>query len=295
MNAIVIPESSRSGGRTLPLGARQQRSEGAARIAFKRRKNATVLDDLFQSGCMKARFPKRVDTDRADAVLINTAGGLTGGDVLQTEVAWKRDTCAAVSTQAAERIYKSHSGIARVDVRLNVDAGASAMWLPQETIFFDGGQMRWMNHVCVAKSGRLLATEQIVFGRTAMGETVETGFISDGWRITYDDRLVFADSFRIDGDIRKTLNRPAIAAGGQALATVLMVGDDAPENLDRWRAVAANLDCLAGCSAIGPVLVARMIAETGDHLRGNLVTFLEHAIERFSPEKDARLPRVWSC
>jgi len=291
MAAIAAHSASTLGADRVPA---VQRSVGDSRLAFKRRGAATVLDDLYQSGCAKIRLPALHDRRVPEAVLINTAGGLTGGDRLTTRVAWAPGTCATVTSQAAERIYKSPSGPATIRTELSVANGATALWLPQETIFFDGGSMNRLNTVELGAQGRFLAVETVVFGRTAMGETVHAGFVADGWRVRHDGRLVFADGFRIDGAISDTLARPAVAARHQAMATVLRVGADAPGALDDWRARLADLDVTAGCSAIGPVLIARFVAKTGDHLRRDLVRFLSGTVAAFAPDAGAALPRVWA-
>ena len=275
---------------------RAQRSAGTARIAFKRRGTKTVIDDLFQSGCMKARFP-RVFGDGAEAVLINTSGGLTGGDRIGSEVTWGAGTFASVTSQAAERVYKASADVAEVATQLSVADDALGLWLPQETIFFDGGAIRRTTRADVAEGGRLLATESLVFGRKAMGEVVGTGLVSDGWRIRFAGKLVFADRFAIDGPIGATLRRPAVAGGGLAIATLLYVGADAEARLRTWRELTAGLSSAAACSRIGPVLVARLVGETGDRLRRDLQFLLTEVLASFA-DSDAgglALPRVWAC
>ncbi|HBC09391.1 MAG TPA: urease accessory protein, partial [Rhodospirillaceae bacterium] len=75
-----------------------------------------------------------------EAVLLNTAGGLTGGDVYGTEALAGPDAFLTLTSQACERVYRATGDQpARVETRLSADAGARLHWLPQETILFDGG------------------------------------------------------------------------------------------------------------------------------------------------------------
>ena len=62
-----------------------QRVKGIGKVCFSAPDGKTRLTDLYQSGSAKVRLPKVYDTP-ATAVLINTAGGLTGGDRLDFEV-----------------------------------------------------------------------------------------------------------------------------------------------------------------------------------------------------------------
>lgn len=67
-----------------------QRSAGRVELAFKRRGPTTALAHLHQAGCGKARLPRPVDDAHAEAVLINLAGGLTGGDRLDWQITWEQ-------------------------------------------------------------------------------------------------------------------------------------------------------------------------------------------------------------
>ncbi len=277
-----------------------QRSVGEGRVSFKRRGSATVLDEVYQSGCCKIRFPG-VDANLPyEAVLLNTAGGLTDGDVFNTLVSWGADTHAVVTTQAAERVYKSRGLPARVENRLNVADGATALWLPQETIMFDGGRLSRRLEADIEETGCLLACESVVFGRRAMGETVRAGFLLDAWRVRLGGRLVFADTLRLDGAVDEVLSRPAAASGAGAAASVICVGDKSAELLEPLRGVVKELQSVSGCSVIGPVLLTRILAADGAQLRRDLSRVLTHLMSAVSPdygyrEGAASLPRVWNC
>jgi len=282
--------------------ARLQRSTGLARIVFKARGGRTVLDDVFQSGCCKVRFPRAEPGANTEAVLINTAGGLTDADRMAVEARWRPGTCAVVTSQAAERIYRSRGEPAQVTNRLNVAGSATALWLPQETILFDGGRMSRRMTATVEEGGQLLACESLVFGRRAMGETVRRGAVRDAWRIRYADRLVFADGLELDGDIETMLARSAIANGSAAFASVLYIGPAAEAMLEPLRSITATLGSTAGCSCIGPVLNLRILGDGSASLRrdlmavlGGVLSLLDYGDGKSKLKPAARLPRVWTC
>ncbi|MBW8723822.1 MAG: urease accessory protein UreD [Inquilinus limosus] len=156
------------------------RARGRLDLGFKRRGVETVLDALFQEGCAKARFPRREAGAFAGAVLLNTAGGLTGGDRLSQAVRWGEGTAATVAGQAAERIYRSLGDAAQIETRLTVEPGAVAEWLPQETILFDRARLDRDLRIELRGDARFLGVEAIVFGRAAMGETVRQGTLGAG-------------------------------------------------------------------------------------------------------------------
>ena len=282
-----------------------ERSRGEVRLAFARRAGATALADLYQSGCAKARLPRPEPGAAREAVLVNTAGGLTDGDRLTTEVTWSAASTAMVSSQAAERIYRCRAGAARVSATLRADDDALAIWLPQETILFDGGRLLRRTEVDLSPRARMLACESLVFGRHAMGESVRAGAVCDAWRVRCGGRLVFADTLRLDGDIAENLQRPAVAAGAGALASVIYAGQRGDRLVDALRrACGAGDGARAGsrgsswvsCSDLNPVVLVRILAADGQALRRRLVAVLSRAIEWIAEGSPRlRLPRVWLC
>lgn len=277
---------------------RLQRSLGLARVSYKLRGPATVLDQVHQSGCCKLRFPRAYGTALPEAVFINTAGGLTDGDDIGLNASWAEGTCATITTQAAERIYRARGRPARVANRLSVGVDATAFWLPQETILYDGGRLERGLEADIARGGRLLACESIVFGRTAMGETVTSGSLLDTWRLRREGRLVFADGLALSGDMQANLDSPAVAGGARAVASVVLVAEDAGTLVDPVRALLAGAQGRAGCSCNGDVLVIRLLGATGAEMRRDLVMLLRLMLERIGQgghgKAPARLPRVWS-
>lgn len=286
-------------GKLPTIGARRahevdlQRSTGRVELAFKRRGPVTVLAHLHQLGCGKARLPRPVDDAHAEAVLINLAGGLTGGDRLAWQVTWRAGATATVSGQAAEKIYRaSGATTAVIDTMLTVEAGATAIWLPQETILFDRARLVRRNRFEVARGGRLLAVEATILGRRAMRETVEAGLFDEAFEVYHGDRLVLADRQRFRGRIGELLARPAVGRGAVAFVSLLYVGDDAAMRLDTLR------DSLGARPAVATapdpnVIVVRWLAASPVGLRADLVAAL-FALQN-ALGLPPRLPRVWCC
>ena len=262
-----------------------QRATGKARISFKYNQSRTCLDDLYQQGSAKVKFPRQA---HCEAVLINTTGGLTDGDEFATELHWQKGTSALVTTQAAERIYKSRSAPASINTTLTVAANARACWFPQETILFNGSRLVRATQVELQASARLFAIESLVFGRTAMNETVTSGGIEDRWRVHSEGRLIYADNFRLEGNLQAQLNRPGIGSGAIATSTALLVGYD-PGTADAVRQqIELNKDVSGGISDLGALLVVRLLADNGSALR-------KAVMELFKTVESPDLPRVWLC
>ncbi len=251
---------------------------------------STVLRGLRQSGSLKCVFPHGSD-ESLQAILVNTAGGITGGDRFETTASVETGSCLTLSTQAAERAYRAQPGQrGRVDVHLKVAAGARLNWLPQETILFEGCALdRRLTIDLEAEEsetpGVLLMAEPLVFGRLAMGETVRNGSFRDRIEIRRDGRPLYLDSANWHGDLQAQLDRPGVGNGARALASVVYVAPDAEARLDNLRAM---LPETGGASLLADdVLVLRLLAEDSFFLRAALVPVLTF----LSPQG---LPRSWT-
>lgn len=262
---------------------RLQRAEGEARIRVDALRGTPRLHRLYQDGCAKIRLPRDADARGIEAVMINTAGGLTGGDRLTWRAEAASGTRLTLTTQACERIYRSIDAAAKVEVELTVEAAAELYWLPQETLIFDRGALTRSFEVDLAASARLLAVEAVVLGRTAMGERVHNGRLRDRWRVRREGRLVFADEVRMEGEIAGVCEAAPVLAGGCAFASLLLVADEAERRLSEVREAIGDL---GGASAFDGKLFARIAAADGRALRRALVPALEAL-------GGAQLPRVW--
>jgi urease accessory protein len=264
------------------------RTEGSARLGFSHRGERTHLDVLHQAGAARVRFPKPGAGAPPEAVLLNMAGGLTGGDRMSLDVTLGTGAEATLTTAAAEKIYRARDGDAVIGVTLTLGAGASLAWLPQATILFDGSRLYRRTEVQLAPDARFLGVELLIFGRQAMGEDVHLGACRDAWRIRRGGALVFADTFRVEGAIAAALDRPATLAGARAAAMLIYVATDAASRLEAVRALLENAESVSGASTWNGLLVVRAFARDGRTLQRDIGLLAQALSGR-------PLPRVWSC
>jgi urease accessory protein len=269
-----------------------QRASGDLRIGVKRRDTETVLHDLRQAGCLKARFPRRVVPGWMDIVTLNTGGGVAAGDRLDVAISVGPNAQATIAAQAAERFYRARSADApsHVRTRLTVAQGAALEWLPQETILFDQCAVNRRLEIDLAPDARFLGVETLVFGRTAMGERIGQGTLRDLIRITRDDEPLLHDAIRIEGDIDAKLHRTAIGAGAKVIATITYVAPDTIEKLAGMRASPAMVGAVeAAASVWNGMLVARILGPDSATVRQTVIAALTILRE------NRPLPRVWLC
>jgi urease accessory protein len=262
-----------------------QRARGTGRLTTKSLGGSTRLDTFYQEGCAKLRLPKSFD-GAMEAVLINTAGGLTGGDHLDWHFDAAAHTRLTATTQACERIYKASASTATVETRITVGAGARVDWLPQETILFDRSSLTRRLDVDLAEDATFLAVEAVLIGRKAMGEMMETGLFRDRWRIRRAGRLIHAEEAHLTGDVAGVTAERAVLGGARAFATVLFCGRDAEAHPERVRRLIEGTD--GGVSQWQDKLVARIVAADGFALRKKLIPVISHL------RNGASVPKVWT-
>ncbi|WP_372425901.1 urease accessory protein UreD [Salinarimonas chemoclinalis] len=268
-----------------PAPPRWIRAAGGVRIALGTTARGTAPMAIAERGGYRVRFVGA--GGRCEGVYLNTGGGLAGGDDLALDVSLAPGAAATLTTQAAEKVYRAQGDATTMRVALDLGPGAALDWLPQEQILFDGARLHRRIDVAMAADARLLLVESAVFGRLAMGETVETGTLRDRWRIRRGGHLVFAEDLRLEGGVADILARPACGGGARALATVLLVSADAEARVEEARAALAEarVECAAG--GVGGMLVARFLSPDPQRLRAGLARFLARLSGR-------PLPRSWS-
>ena len=262
-----------------------QRMEGCASFSTVYKDQRSSLEQLYQSGSLKLRFPLYSD-NHFEAVQINTAGGVTGGDKLFWKCELGEKTKATITTQAAEKIYRSLDGLpAAIDVSLTLRKNSTLFWLPQETIFFNRGALKRKITVEMEEGAALLLVEAFVFGRKLMGEKVVNGFIDDEWQVRFCDELVHFEAFKINGNILQQSTRPAIFNANQAIATILYIADDYQRHEAAAREIIGQS---GGVSAWNGKFLARMIEKDSYSLREKLVPLVKLLT------KGADVPKFWS-
>jgi urease accessory protein len=235
---------------------------------------------MREEGCAKLRLPAQPAGQVPEAIIINTSGGLAGGDRFELKAEATSDLC--LTTQAAEKIYRSLGQETQVSTRLGGQDKARLLWLPQETILFDGARLDRSLEVELHRGAALLAIETVILGRRAMGESLTDLFFHDRWRIRRDGRLIHADDVRLDPT---RIQGRAALNGATAFATLVFAGPTAENFLEPLREI---FEGRGGVSAWDGKLIARLMGVDGFDLRKTLIPALKLLAA------PSELPKVWT-
>ncbi|MEP6827054.1 MAG: urease accessory protein UreD [Aestuariivirga sp.] len=251
-----------------------QRSVGEVTLRFERGGPAIIRE----FGSSKCRIPK----GGSEAILINTSGGLAGGDQIAVNVTVGEGASLCFTSQTAERVYRSLGPPAEVKVTLKAEAASTLLWLPQETILFEQSVLQRSLDVELHETATFLAVEPLIFGRHEMGEKINRLDISDRWAIRRDGRLLHAEQTKLGPTMPSTR---ATLGNNRAMATLLFVSPEATTRLDVVRNVLGQDD---GASVWNGKLVARLLAKDGFHLRKTLIKVLIACVGTTA------LPKTWT-
>ena len=246
--------------------------------------HGSKIERLYQSGSAKLMLPKTYGK-MTEAVILNTAGGITGGDTLDISV-HAQDCALVATTQTAERLYRSSTAPAQISINLVADSSAELHWLPQETIIFDRAEATRTIKLEMTEESRCLLAETIVLGRQAMGEQVKECYFKDNWRL-YRQRVLFhAESLRLTGRTDEIMAAAAGGNGARLLSTILYAGRDAEQMADIIAPVIRA--CVSRCAASywQDRLVIRLVSRHSASARTDINNVI-------SALRQQPMPRVW--
>jgi urease accessory protein len=199
-----------------------------------------------------------------------------------------------VTTQAAEKVYRSRGAEAHVHNRLRVTTGAFLEWLPQESILFNGAALARKTDIEIDDGSRLLALDWLLLGRLASGERLANAYLHDRWRLRRNGELLWADDFRLRGNLENLVQRPSLLDGARALATLIYVAADAAAHLEAARQFMRRAKGRAGVSERPGLLICRFLGPDGFTLRRDVEAFLL-SFRAVLHGRLRPLPRVWAC
>lgn len=286
MSAAVSPSDIPASVAALARLARI-RVDGGLRLRFQAGARGTAAARVAEADGYRVRFPDL--RDHCEALILNTGGGVAGGDRVSLDIELGDRAVATVSSVAAERVYRATGEPARMAISLRVDAGADLVFAPQETILYDRADLLRTIDADLASGSRLTIADVLVLGRTGSGERVNAGRFIDCWRIRRNARLLHAEATRLEGAIDAHLASPAVAGGRTVVATLLHVGDSAQDRIDHVRAAIAGAmeGTIAAASAFEDRIIVRALGRRSDDVRAVIARALVCLTKR-------PLPRSWA-
>lgn len=253
----------------------------------------SALDSLYQQGSARIRFP-HAGPDALQAVLLNTAGGLTGDDHMHWEVEAGDHSTLITTTAACEKVYRTHGPAAQQMTHAKAGVNAQLFWLPQETIVFNGAALNRQLTAQIDTTAQALFVESLILGRQAMNETIEALHIHDQWRLYRGDKLLHAEELKLSFDDNFDAQKTGILHHHSAITTIVFVSPLSSEALNHKADTLRSLiptsthDVLAAVSVMEHRIVMRMLSIDSFQMRKILIPCVEFLSD------GAPVPTVWT-
>ena len=222
-------------------------------------------------------------------IIVHPPGGIAGGDRLNISARVEQDAWAQITSPGAAKWYRA-AGPAYQQLDLQVAAGATLEWLPQETIVYSAAQAELTTSIELEGDARLFYWDVVALGRPASGERFDLGHFQAHLDIRRDGRLLWHERQRITGG-DGLLDSPIGLDGHPVFATLLVTSEIDAELLERCRslghAVRGDLTQLPG------LLVARCLASEALLARAWLID-LWRLLRPALLGREAQPPRIWN-
>ncbi len=232
-------------------------------LGFEYKHGKTVLAHRRHYGPLTVQRPFYPEGGVCHVYVLHPPGGIVGGDQLSLCINAEQHSHALITTPAAGKFYRSAGEQAVQTVSIKVAEGAAVEWLPQETIIYQGAQLRSAVNVELEVGARFIGWEILSLGRPACGERFDQGLADMSWQIYCAERPLFLERLHLDA---KAFAARWGLQGFSACGTLFA----SPASAESLAAVQQLIGDTKGCGVtlIDDLLVCRAIDTRSDRLRG---------------------------
>ena len=284
----------------LPSSITKSHWQASLQLGFSKDGDVTRLTERKHNGPLRVQKPLYPEGDEVcHAIVIHPPGGVVGGDQLKIDIKLAADTHALVTTPGAAKWYRSNGYISAQHISLKLDAGARLEWLPQETIFFDDACVDLQQTIHLAADARLIVADIFCFGRTASGETYNSGRIKQHCSIYREGKMIWHEQGSLQGG-SPAMQSPLGLNGKSVSAMVLASGAMlSGEQLQVLREQTSALlsereaEAMCGVTQMKSVTVARYLGNSSEVARLWMQMVWQH-LRPVVIGCDAKIPRIWN-
>ena len=272
-----------------PLACEEARAwQARLQLNFAQSNDKTLLVKREHIGPLTVQRPFYPEGGACHIYILHPPGGIVGGDDLSINVKAAPHSHALITTPAAGKFYRSSGAQAKQAVEITIANGATVEWLPQETIIYEGAQLKSSVKVDLASDARFIGWEILSMGRPACYENFDYGLADLSWQIYCEDRPVLLERLYLDA---KAFSARWGLQGNSACGTLFAT----PASAESFAAVQDLIGDTKGrgVTRIDNLLVCRALDIRSDRLRG----FFEQVWEIVRPDTAQNIackPRIWA-
>ncbi len=230
----------------------------------------------------------------AHVYLLHPPGGVAGGDSLHVDCHLAAGAKALFTMPGATKVYRSPDRASRIRTVIDVGAGATCEYLPQETILFDGSSCSIETDVSLAADAIYAGWDFLSLGRPASGENFSYGSVAQRVEIRREGRPVWIERLHLAGG--SPLMRAAFAVAGKpVIGTLVYAGPIEEGTAEHIRHAVGETPAgrLFSVSQLEHVVVCRYLGARMSEAR-SLFGRAWEALREGPMRRRAIAPRIWS-
>lgn len=258
------------------------------RLRFAARDARTHLVERSHLGPLIVQRPFYPEGGVCHIYVVHPPGGVVGGDELSIRVHAEPNSNVLITTPAAAKFYRSEGAVARQDQTLAIE-DARLEWLPQESIFFSGAQVRSTTRVCLAGESRFIGWEIACLGLPARNDDFAAGTLQLGFELEVKGAPRVIDRLRIEGG--NDARTAAWGLNGFTAIGTLLAYPATRELIERARERAPQ-NVEVALSLVDDVLVCRALAQQAEPVRDAL-TQVWTLLRPTLLGRESVVPRIW--
>ncbi|BAQ65199.1 urease accessory protein UreD [Geminocystis sp. NIES-3709] len=194
-----------------------QNWQGKINLVYEYQEGKTKIKSAYHQAPLKIQRSFYPEGDSiCHSVILHTAGGIVGGDILSQTIHLSSNSQVFITTPAATKIYRTQEKKAFQEIIINLENDTYLEYLPQETIVFNKCQYQQKLRVNLRENATWLGWEIIRFGRSARGEIFTHGQWLNQTEVWYKDKPLWIDRQLLQGEsnlfsaINGLANKPVI-------------------------------------------------------------------------------------
>jgi urease accessory protein len=257
-------------------------------LGFASTSDRTVLVKRDHTGPLTVQRPFYPEGKICHVYILHPPGGIVGGDHLTIFAKAAPHSHGLITTPAAGKFYRSAGEQAIQNVDISVAEHATVEWLPQESIIYEGAQVKSSVKVDIAANARFIGWEIMSLGRPASGEGFEYGRVELSWQISCQNQPLLIERLCLDAmAFSACWGLQSFSACGTLFAI--------PANKESLTKVQELIGETKGrgVTLIDNLLICRALDSRTDRLRG----FFEQVWESVRPDTAQNIackPRIWA-
>nr|WP_315485635.1 urease accessory protein UreD [uncultured Undibacterium sp.] len=271
--------------------------EARLKLGFTLDEDVTRLTERQHFGPLRVQKPLYPEDKKiCHAIIVHPPGGILGGDILRTQVRVEEGAQALISTPGAAKWYKANSKVSQQVLRLEVRAGASLEWLPQETIFFGCADVLLKQEITLAGDAAFIFCDIFCFGRTASNEQFTSGKVKQATTVHRDGKLIWIEQGQLSGGSSAMTSQVGLAHASVTANLLAIGGSVGQQHINALReAAAAQLSAgeQFGATLVKGVTVVRYLGNSSEQAR-RLMLLAWQFLRPVVIGHDAISLRVWN-